>query len=173
MCEENGIPETSGIGIGTGIGSATAASLTQWDRYHAVMEEPKGLMPSTAAGHGDGDDRRLPLFTYGTLLDEVFMEQLLEHPVWFEPARLQGYRTELLEVFGWPILVLAEGETVDGRLYRDLNPEDFRRLDAYEGVGEGLYVRVVATALAGEDGGEEQAFAYVPTERTLTRGRSK
>jgi gamma-glutamylcyclotransferase (GGCT)/AIG2-like uncharacterized protein YtfP len=114
--------------------------------------------------------RRLPLFAYGTLTSKGFVESLLEHGVVSEPARLFDF--ELLELtgFGYPSVFAAEGESVKGRLYRGLSAQDLERLDAYEGVAEGLYARVTARVVAaGDDRREEDAFVYVVTEKAMRR----
>jgi gamma-glutamylcyclotransferase (GGCT)/AIG2-like uncharacterized protein YtfP len=113
--------------------------------------------------------RQPPLFAYGTLTDEAFVAGLLERPVGSsEAARLLDFELLELEGFGYPTVFAAEGEEVTGKLYRGLTEEDFRRLDAYEGVGEGLYRRAPARVAAG-DGEPEEAFVYLVTERTLRR----
>lgn len=112
--------------------------------------------------------RQLPLFAYGTLTDEALVAGLLERPMRAEPARLLGFELLELEGFGYPTAFAAEGEQVEGRLYRGLEPEDFRRLDAYEGVGEELYRRATAR-VAVRTSEPEEAFVYLVTERTLGR----
>lgn len=112
--------------------------------------------------------RQLPLFAYGTLTDEALVAGLLERPVRAEPARLLDFELVELEGFGYPAVFAAEGEEVEGRLYRGLTAEDLRRLDAYEGVEEGLYRRTTARVAAGERGPQE-AFVYLVTEKTLER----
>lgn len=110
----------------------------------------------------------LPLFAYGTLLDPGFTRQLLEKPVPSVPARLLDF--ELLRIEGMPLPTVFEapGEVVDGRVYRALAPADYERLDAYEGVREGLYTRITARIVAGgKEDGPEPAFVYVATEKTL------
>ncbi len=135
------------------------------------MDRTKGMLPAAAAGHDDDPWRRLPVFAYGSLLDEEFLANLLGHPVPSDPAVLDGFTVETLAAFDWPVLVHADGGTVAGRLYRDLDGEDLRRLDAYEGVEEGLYVRVaVPVRTSSQAADEETAYVYLPTERTLTRG---
>src|SRR3990167_5459137 len=94
----------------------------------------------------------LPLFAYGSLLDEVFVGRLLEHPVSSEPAVLHGFERDELPGFGHPIVVEAEDASVEGRIYRLLSAEDFRRLDHYEGVPEGLYRRAPVRVVAGGRG---------------------
>lgn len=114
-----------------------------------------------------------PLFVYGTLLDPAFVSRLLERPVQPVDASLLDF--ELLHLDGWPYPVLFEapGEVVRGGLYRDLGPDQYVRLDHYEGVHEGLYhrslVRVVAATATGAKGSPEPAFVYLVTEKTLRR----
>ncbi|MDX1622758.1 MAG: gamma-glutamylcyclotransferase family protein [Gemmatimonadota bacterium] len=113
---------------------------------------------------------RLPLFAYGSLVDEAFVGRLLERSVTAVSARLLDF--ELLEIEGMPVPTVFEavGEVVDGRLYRDLEPTEYQRLDAYEGVHEGLYTRITARVVAADrEGGTEPSFVYVATERTLRR----
>ena len=114
----------------------------------------------------------LPLFTYATLLDESFTGGILERPVVAEPAILLDF--ELLKIQGFAFLTAfyAPGDTVRGRLYRDLTREDYARLDASEGVGEDLFQRIEATVVAaveGTKGAPEPAHVYVLTEKTLRR----
>lgn len=114
----------------------------------------------------------LPLFVYGTLLDAAFASRLLERPVEHEPARLLDFELLRLEGLSYPTVFEAPGEVVTGGLYRRLTGEDYERLDAYEGVHEGLYVRIEGRAVAGEPGsghGPEPVFVYVVTEKTLRR----
>jgi gamma-glutamylcyclotransferase (GGCT)/AIG2-like uncharacterized protein YtfP len=135
------------------------------------MSEPKGLVPSAVGRQGGVDALVLPLFVFGTLLDQPFMANLLGRPVCSKPARLSDFRVEPLTTFDFPVLVPAAGETVDGELYRDLGADDFVRVDAYHGVEEGLYVRVAVNVTAADRSVQEAACAYLPTERTMSRGR--
>lgn len=120
--------------------------------------------PSTAT-----DALRLPVFAYGTLLDELFVSRLLEHPVSSEPARLDGYRVETLPAFDWPVLVHDAASCVEGRVYRGLDREDLRRLDLYEGTAEGLYRRVGVPVVIEATDAPETAWTYLPTPKTLRR----
>jgi hypothetical protein len=125
-----------------------------------------------------GPDDSLPLLVYGTLLDETFLANLLEHEVPTEPARLEGW--EVIELRGLPFPVIRPAgpesarSTVEGRLLHVRGADDYWRLDAYEGVGEGLYERAAVEVVAGtraEGGGERTIAAnvYLPTEATLRR----
>lgn len=119
-----------------------------------------------------GPPARLPLFVYGTLSDPAFASNLLERRIEIESARLLDF--ELLSLGGLPYPTVSEapGEVVGGGLYRDLTAEDYGRLDAYEGVHEGLYVRIEGRAVAGVPGSgrdPEPAFIYVATDKTRRR----
>ncbi len=131
------------------------------------MSEPaRGLILRSEAP----DLRPLPVFAYGSLLEPAFLERLVEHPVASEPARLYGYCVEILSTFQWPILVAKHGELVAGRIHRGLDGRDLERIDAYEGVAEGLYERVEVEVRAGSGEVLQPAFVYLPTARTLARG---
>jgi hypothetical protein len=133
------------------------------------MDEPKSILPRTAAVYDEGGGLGLPLFSPGEQLPQEFVENLIGHPVRPEPARLEGHRELVLDGEGWTVLVPAPGEQVTGRLYRRLVAEDYRRFDSYQGVTEGLYERTVATVHATRHEGSEPAWVYLPTERTLRR----
>ncbi len=112
--------------------------------------------------------RRLPLFAYGTLTDPVFVGQLLEHPVTLAPATLLGYQKVELEGFGYPLVVPAEGGRVVGQVLTDVRPADYERLDAYEGVGEDLYLRVEAEVELAS-GERQTVYVYTASAKTLER----
>jgi gamma-glutamylcyclotransferase (GGCT)/AIG2-like uncharacterized protein YtfP len=119
-----------------------------------------------------GPPAALPLFVYGTLLDAGFTSRLLERPIEIEPARLLDFELLRLEGLSYPTVFEAPGDVVTGGLYRCLTGDDYERLDAYEGVHEGLYVRIEGHAVAGEAGSRrdsEPVFVYVVTEKTLRR----
>lgn len=118
----------------------------------------------------------LPLFVYGTLQDSVFASRLLEREIEIEGARLLDFEVLPLEGLAYPTVSEAPGAVVGGGLYRHLTAEDYERLDAYEGVHEGLYVRIEGRAVAGDTGsgrGPEPAFVYVATDKTLRRYRRR
>jgi hypothetical protein len=115
-----------------------------------------------------GPVRPLPVFAYGPLLEKTLVENLLEHRVESEPALLDGFRVLLLEELSFPVLRPDKEGRVEGRLYRGLSGEDLHRIDAYRGVQERLYRRAAVTVLP-EGGPAEEAFVYLPTERTLVR----
>ncbi len=132
-----------------------------------MANTPRSLLPQPLDEAREPVSHQLPLFTYPTLLDESFTANLLQHELRSEPAELLGYRLIRLAGFEWPVLVAHRGATVSGRLYRDLGLQDYRRLDAYEGVGEDLYYRAEVVVQAA--GNREPAAVYLPTHRTMQR----
>ena len=109
----------------------------------------------------------LPLFAYGTLTDPVFAGRLLERQLRPEPAVLLDHRRGELPGLAYPVVVPAPGEESEGVLYRFLTAADYERLDAYEGVAEGLYRRSRADARPAAGGAAEPVFVYLPTDRAV------
>ena len=109
----------------------------------------------------------LPLFAYGTLTDRVFIGRLLERRLAGEPAVLLDHAVGELPLLGYPVVVPAPGRQAEGVLYRHLTAADFDRLDAYEGVAEGLYERRRAEARPAAGGAAEPVFVYLPTDRAV------
>lgn len=140
-----------------------------------VMQKGMQLMsPDDANGRDLGyralvGDERLPLFVFGEQLDAAFLAQLLQHRVSGEPAQLIGYRSEQLGALAWPVLVAAADESVAGRVFRNLDAEDYQRIDAYQGVSEQLYHRVRVAATVCDDRPLEPVFAFLPTPATFRR----
>jgi gamma-glutamylcyclotransferase (GGCT)/AIG2-like uncharacterized protein YtfP len=127
--------------------------------------------PRPASDSGIEPPTPTSLFAYGTLADARLVAGLLERPT-------AGMRAELLDFervepvgFPYPLIVEAEGSRVEGYLYRHLSAEDFARLDAYEGVAEDLYTREIGriARTGAEEISPEEAWVYLPTERTLSR----
>ncbi len=133
------------------------------------MLEMKGIVPVTDRKR-PGAAVPPPLFVYGTLTDPLFMGRLLEREVVEEPATLVEYRRLELASLGHAVVVPEAGGEVEGLLYRGLTEADYERLDAYEGVAEGLYRRQAAEARTARRD-REAVVVYVPTERTRRRHR--
>lgn len=132
--------------------------------------DPKPNFPASL----DALDEPLPLFAYGSLADGELVVRLLEREVPRGPATFQGHKIVPLPGLDYPSLVPAgDDEAARGVLFRGLTEDDFRRLDAYQGVGEGLYQRVRVEVTADGTDEPEPAWVYVATARTLRRfGRS-
>jgi hypothetical protein len=110
----------------------------------------------------------LPVFFHSDTPDDTFLAHLLEHSVRCVSACLKGFT--LIEVAGgrWSVLVEDDDSSVDGRVLTSTVSEDLGRLDFYQGVGEGLYRRVRVEVMVGADE-RAPAYAYLPTEHTLSR----
>jgi hypothetical protein len=109
----------------------------------------------------------LPLFAYGTLSDPVFAGRLLARRLAPEPAVLLDHALAELPGQDYSVAVPAPGRQAEGPLYRFLTAADYDRLDAYAGVGEGLYVRQRAEARPAAGGAAEPVFVYIPTDRAV------
>ena len=113
--------------------------------------------------------RPLPLFALGRLKDLEFTAQLLERPIEGEDATLQGFRMVRLDEASHYVLMEDPDATVESIVLRGLTAADFERLDAYGGVGEGLYERRHGTVVV--QGESEPACFYLPTAKTWRRYR--
>lgn len=92
------------------------------------------------------------VFVYGTLTDPARVGQVLEEFSFAGPAVLDG-----LHVVRGTYPTLVPGGETEGRLL-EIDPDDVGRLDDYEGVDSGLYVRV---AVPVEGGTPDEASVYV------------
>ncbi len=129
----------------------------------------------------------LPLFVYGKLAQEEFIANLLGRPIELIEADLVGFRSEQLGEIRFPLLLPEEGARVRGTITPVLDAADYERLDAYGGVGEGLYVRCevevqpvsrASTEADGDGGGEGAAgpgglalpaYVYLASGKTRQR----
>ena len=76
-----------------------------------------------------------PIFFYGSLRDREMLEVVLGRTVpdsSLEPATLEGYAAFLLVDEDYPVLVPAEGRSVEGVLLHDLTGEDLARIRFFE-----------------------------------------
>lgn len=112
--------------------------------------------------------RRLPLFVYGKLANGEFAAHLLGREVAFASVALLGFRSVALDREGFPLLLAAEGSELPGKALLDLTPPEFERLDAYGGVGEGLYERREAAGRAA-NGEMLTLYVYLASEKTRRR----
>jgi gamma-glutamylcyclotransferase (GGCT)/AIG2-like uncharacterized protein YtfP len=88
-------------------------------------------------------------FVYGTLTEPARVAAVVESYVYVGAARLDG-----LHAVEGRHPTLAPGGSTAGRLLRT---DDVAALDAYEGVDDGLYVRVAVPFDGGADDPEEVA----------------
>lgn len=95
-------------------------------------------------------------FTYGSLMWADIMARVCGLEFASEPASLAAHRRHPVQGQDYPGLRAAPGGLVPGRLYRDVTPDAWARLDAFEGAE---YERAdVVVALA--DGSTLPAQAY-------------
>lgn len=105
----------------------------------------------------------LPLFVYGSLRDPRVVARLFgaRSDLRTGPATLPGHERQTVPSFGYPFLVPADGDArVDGELLLGLTADDYRILDRYEDLDEGLYVRAIVTVQTA-DGLVVDAWAYL------------
>ncbi|PCR92713.1 gamma-glutamylcyclotransferase family protein [Natrinema ejinorense] len=106
------------------------------------------------------------VFVYGTLTDPARVTAVLELEPPAAADRFVGNATlEGLHRVDGRYPTLAPGGSVDGRLLA-VDETELAALDRYEGVENGLYVRVAVPVAAVDDGGEgvaegDQCWAYV------------
>jgi gamma-glutamylcyclotransferase (GGCT)/AIG2-like uncharacterized protein YtfP len=97
------------------------------------------------------------VFTYGTLQLPEVMRAVTGGDYPSTPARLPGYARYRLTGLAYPGLRAERGAFTDGVLYRAIDPEALRRLDAFE---DTFYRRETLLALP-EGGTPEPAETYV------------
>lgn len=103
------------------------------------------------------------LFAYGSLqLPEIF-EAVTHQSGKGIPAILRGYRCSKLKGFGFSAIFPALGEETPGVLYRSLDPDAWRRLDAFE---DDFYDRQLVRIRLG-DGSICKAYTYVLSNQCL------
>lgn len=95
-----------------------------------------------AIGMADEATSRTDVFVYGTLTDRDRVDDLLESFCFVGDAVIEG-----LHVVEGDYPTLAPGGQAEGRILRT---GELKRLDTYEGVNRGLYVRVFVTVVEGD-----------------------
>lgn len=96
-------------------------------------------------------------FAYGSNLDLAQMRERCPASRVRGPARLDGWRFRISR-HGYATVVRESGAAVHGLLW-ELEPEDEKALDVYEGTAEGLYHKLqVMVELP--DGGTASAMVY-------------
>ena len=73
------------------------------------------------------------LFTYGSLMCEDIMAEVADVRLRYTPAILPGYRRFLVKDEQYPGVVAETAGVVAGRVYHDITPEGWLRLDRFEG----------------------------------------
>jgi len=89
------------------------------------------------------------LFVYGTLLDESLVRELIGRVPPSQSATLKGFRVGRHPAAPHAVAELEAAASIAGKLYEGLTVEELARIDRYEEVPEGLFVRVAVTVEVG------------------------
>ncbi len=84
------------------------------------------------------------VFAYGTLMFPEVAVPIAQIYADGEPTTIHGFRRYEALTRSWgnfPAIVRDPGSTVDGLLFRDLSRQQLDRLDRFEDIQDGLYVR--------------------------------
>lgn len=73
------------------------------------------------------------LFAYGSLICEDIMAAVAGAQLQFSPAVLSGYRRFFVRSEHYPGIIASPGGKVDGRVYHNIAPLSWERLDRFEG----------------------------------------
>lgn len=111
------------------------------------------------------------LFVYGTLKDHEFIQTLLNRFLDAPSKAIFPGFTTVISKSGYPVMVPAEGCSVDGIVWRDLTDRDFEIMDRYEGceTETPVYQREKRKAIV--EGREEEIWAYIGTPAFLIQTR--
>ncbi|MDA9352409.1 gamma-glutamylcyclotransferase [Porticoccaceae bacterium] len=96
------------------------------------------------------------LFTYGVLMYEELLTQLVGNKLTCAKAVLPNHQRRVLEKKGWPqipVVVSEEGSIVSGLIAMNVDPSSLSILDDFEDTKLGLYKRLSKVAVL--DSGEE------------------
>jgi gamma-glutamylcyclotransferase (GGCT)/AIG2-like uncharacterized protein YtfP len=99
------------------------------------------------------------IFAYGELLKDDVLTEVLGRIPPRRPAHLPHHRRVLDRDLGFYVVLPDAEGAVEGQVLGGLTPSDLERLDAFEGVGEGLYVRGVRDVLV--EGHSVAAHVYL------------
>lgn len=105
------------------------------------------------------------LFVYGTLLYPELWQRLVRRHYRQAPARLANHRRLQVKGERYPGLIPCKGHRVDGRVYFNVQPQELRRLDRYEGE----YYEQKAVTVVLEDGTLVSAITYLFKKRYRAR----
>jgi len=98
----------------------------------------------------------MKLFVYGTLMKPEVVRRLTGKTPNYEKAFLRGYRKYSTSYI--PYIMKNENSKVEGLLITNLDEEDLKKIDRYEGEGY-LYIREKAEVVT--ERSNEEAYVYV------------
>ncbi len=116
--------------------------------------------------HGD----KVDLFVYGTLMNDQHVRLLLNRRVESEPAVLHNYM-RVVPPGAFYFVVKQHGATAQGRLLKNLAPEEIARLDAFEDEGNLYFRRVVV--VRNQENRRRRCMTYVGNIPALQRSFGK
>jgi len=96
------------------------------------------------------------LFVYGTLMDSEVVRRLTGKSPEYEKAFLIGYKKYNIDFI--PYIVKNKNSKVEGKVITNLDEEDLRKIDRYEGEGY-LYTREKVEVVT--ENNNEEAYVYV------------
>jgi gamma-glutamylcyclotransferase (GGCT)/AIG2-like uncharacterized protein YtfP len=102
------------------------------------------------------------MFTYGSLMIPRVMEVISGRLFDAAPARLQGYVRYALRGETYPGLVEEAAAATDGVLWRDVDDDSLRRIDAFEG---DWYERQAVQVLVEEDAMPAETYVLIEAQR--------
>jgi hypothetical protein len=109
------------------------------------------------------------LFVYGTLAFDRVLHALLGHVPSKEPMLVKGYVARTIHLDGWapfPVILTSSEHTVPGFVLKNLSEIDMVKLDRYEFVHSGFYVRKYISIKNAEN-----VSFYEPAENLFKVGR--
>jgi gamma-glutamylcyclotransferase (GGCT)/AIG2-like uncharacterized protein YtfP len=104
------------------------------------------------------------VFVYGTLMDKGRLSNLLKRIPEMHPAKVTGYRQFYDDSLGYQNAEKDERSNIRGMLLLDINNQELRTLDHYEGMGEGSYRRAIVRAFTLDKKTQVEAFMYVKNQ---------
>lgn len=112
---------------------------------------------------------RIDLFVYGTFMNDAHVKLLLNHSVESEQAVLHNYM-RVVPPGAFYFMVKQFGAVTNGRLLKDLSPEDLERIDAFEDEGN-LYFRKIVVCRVG--GKRRRCMTYIGNIPALQKAFGK
>ena len=92
---------------------------------------------------------RVDLFVYGTLMSDAHVKLLLNHSLESEEAVLHNYM-RVVPPGAFFFTVKQFGAVTNGRLLKDLSPEDLEKIDSFEDEGNLYFRKVVVCRVQGQ-----------------------
>ena len=112
---------------------------------------------------------RVDLFVYGTLMSDAHVKLLLNHSLESEEAVLHNYM-RVVPPGAFFFTVKQFGAVTNGRLLKDLSPEDLEKIDSFEDEGNLYFRKVVVCRVQGQ---RRRCMTYVGNIPALQKAFGK